>query len=150
MGIPKIKHHLTAGGFVFYKDQKDGEVYVALIKNKWGQWWLPKGHIEDGEDPIQTAFREIEEEIGLKREGIAYVDFCGLDSFSFDKDGQMETKDLHIHVFNAKRKIDLIKPEDENLHDVGWFKYEDALSLISFNKNELIKSKEIFDKRVRS
>jgi len=146
----KSKHHLTAGGFIFYEDPQNKEVYVALIKNKWGQWWLPKGHIEEGENPIQTAFREIEEEIGLNKEVMELVDFCYLDSFSFEKDGRLDTKDLYIYVFNLKSKIDLVRPEeDENLHDVGWFKYEEAVALIRFNKNNLIKSKKIFDKRVR-
>lgn len=143
------KHHLTAGGFIFYEDPENSEVYVAFIKNKWGQWWLPKGHIEKNENPLQTAFREIEEEIGLKREVIEFVDFCCLDSFSFEKNGRIDTKDLYIYVFNSKRKADLVKSEDDNLHDAAWFKYEEALSLISFNKNDLIKSKEIFDKRVK-
>ena len=72
------------------------------------------------------------------RETIELIDFCCLDSFLFEKDGQTDRKDLYIYVFNSKNKIDLIKPQDENLYDVGWFKYEEALSLISFNKNELI------------
>lgn len=93
------KHHLTAGGFVFYKDLQENEIYVVLIKNKWGQWWLPKGHIEDGENPLQTALREITEETGIDKKFIQLLGFCNKDSFSFQKDGRTDVKDIYIYMF---------------------------------------------------
>ena len=35
------------------------------LKNHAGQWALPGGSIDPGENPAQTAFRELEEEVGL-------------------------------------------------------------------------------------
>jgi 8-oxo-dGTP pyrophosphatase MutT (NUDIX family) len=35
------------------------------LKNHAGQWALPGGSIDPGESPEQTAFRELEEEVGL-------------------------------------------------------------------------------------
>ena len=35
------------------------------LKNHAGQWALPGGSIDPGENPVQTAFRELEEEVGL-------------------------------------------------------------------------------------
>jgi 8-oxo-dGTP pyrophosphatase MutT (NUDIX family) len=35
------------------------------LKNHAGQWAFPGGSIDPGEDPVQTAFRELEEEVGL-------------------------------------------------------------------------------------
>ena len=36
------------------------------LKNHAGQWAFPGGSIDPGENPVQTAFRELEEEVGLK------------------------------------------------------------------------------------
>ncbi len=39
------------------------------LKNHPGQWAFPGGSIDPGEDPVQTAFRELEEEVGLSLPG---------------------------------------------------------------------------------
>ena len=143
-------HHISSGGFVFFKDLKDEEVYVALIKNKYNQWWIPKGHIEEWESHVQCAFREIEEELGLPQDQLEFIDFCHLDSYTYDDNGHTNTKELYINVFNAKTKFELTKyAEETDQLEVAWLKIEEALEKIAFNKNELIKSKEIFDQRQR-
>lgn len=144
-------HHISAGGFVFFEDLiEDGQIYVALIKNKFNQWWIPKGHIEEWENHIQCALREIEEETGLPQSELEFIDFCYLDSYRYDDSGQVNTKELYINVFNAKTKFELIKHEKEvDQIEVAWVTYESALEIIAFNKQELIKSKEIFNQRHR-
>ncbi len=53
-----------AGGVVF---QKTGERFEYLLvegEQNRAEWVLPKGHIEPGEDPRETAVREVKEETG--------------------------------------------------------------------------------------
>lgn len=38
-------------------------------KNDAGKWTVPKGEFEDGEEPLQAAIREMEEETGFRPEG---------------------------------------------------------------------------------
>ena len=58
---------ISAGGVVV--DVRDHQAYLALIArhNRAGrvEWCLPKGHIEAGETLVQTAEREVEEELAL-------------------------------------------------------------------------------------
>jgi predicted NUDIX family NTP pyrophosphohydrolase len=62
-----------SAGILLYRFN-DGEPEVLLIhpggpfwKNKdVGAWSIPKGQIEGGDEPLATAVRELEEEIGLK------------------------------------------------------------------------------------
>jgi 8-oxo-dGTP pyrophosphatase MutT (NUDIX family) len=53
----------SAGAIIFRKSNK-GLQYLLLFGDKIG-WGFPKGHIDGGEVPMDTAKREIEEETGI-------------------------------------------------------------------------------------
>lgn len=50
----------TAGGVVL---NNLGEVLV--VSQNGDSWSLPKGHIDEGEEPVESAKREIKEESGI-------------------------------------------------------------------------------------
>lgn len=43
----------------------DGNGRVLLVRYRSGAWAFPKGHLEPGETPEQTAVREVREETGV-------------------------------------------------------------------------------------
>lgn len=49
-----------AGGVVF-----DPRGRILLIRHLDGSWVFPKGHIDEGEDHLEAAMREVEEESGI-------------------------------------------------------------------------------------
>jgi 8-oxo-dGTP pyrophosphatase MutT (NUDIX family) len=55
----------SAGGVVLR--WIDGQPSVLLIRDPYRNWGLPKGHLEEGEDALQAALREVSEETGLDR-----------------------------------------------------------------------------------
>lgn len=60
----RVRHDHSAGG-VPYR-QVDGVLQVALIGTRGAtRWQLPKGSCEVGETSVETALREVEEEVGL-------------------------------------------------------------------------------------
>ena len=56
---------VRSAGAALYTVQ-DGETRWVLVREKSGSVGLPKGHVEKGETPKQTALREIREETGLQ------------------------------------------------------------------------------------
>lgn len=143
----------SSGGFIFFIKKETNQVFVLLIKNRKGEFWIPKGKLEKGEDQVSAAFREIEEEVGLSKEQIQYIGFCFLDKYTYTEGQKLLGKELYINVFEAKDRYKP-KPEDgeADMVDAGWditgadwYEYEKALEIISFNKQELVQSKQILD-----
>ena len=64
----------SAGGIVIR--QQGGESQILLLK-KAGEWVLPKGRIEPGELPSQTAIREVCEECGVNKKDLTPGDEIG-------------------------------------------------------------------------
>jgi len=55
---------LIYGGIVCTRVGSD--IYYALVQGRQtGKWSFPKGHANEGEEPLKCALREIEEETGL-------------------------------------------------------------------------------------
>ncbi|TXH36058.1 MAG: NUDIX domain-containing protein [Burkholderiaceae bacterium] len=54
-----------AGGVVFRLRGGAAEYLLVEATNDPAQWVLPKGHVEEGEEPRETAVREVHEETGV-------------------------------------------------------------------------------------
>lgn len=54
----------SAGGVVIRTIE--GVLHALVIRDPYRKWGLPKGHVEDGESPSETALREVAEETGLQ------------------------------------------------------------------------------------
>src|SRR3954462_10736335 len=64
----------SAGGVVFRSRDDVAGYDVALIRTHEGRWQLPKGWIDEGESPEQTAIREVREEAGIDAEVVGPID----------------------------------------------------------------------------
>ena len=65
-----------SAGILLYRKRDDSlEVFLAhpggpfWARRDLGAWTIPKGEVADGEDPLEAARREFEEEIGVAIDG---------------------------------------------------------------------------------
>ena len=73
----------VSAGLVMYR-LRDGslEVFLAhpggpfFTRRDEGYWTIPKGEIEPGEDFIETALREFQEEVGIQIDPQSRFIFC--------------------------------------------------------------------------
>jgi len=56
-------------GFLLLR--REPELSFLLMRHPT-RWDLPKGHVEEGENEMQCAYRELHEETGIKEEDIDY------------------------------------------------------------------------------
>lgn len=83
-----------AGGVVFRKRRKTVEYLLVEATGDPTQWVLPKGHIEEAEQPRETAVREVLEETGVW----ARID-QNLGDISYSVDGVAVT--VHYYLMQA-------------------------------------------------
>lgn len=58
-----------SAGVVIYRRTKEGSRFLLLYHGN-NHWSFAKGHIEQGEKSIETAFREVAEETGIKQKDL--------------------------------------------------------------------------------
>ncbi len=133
-----MNRHEAAGGVVVKAEK--GQVKVLLIKDKYGHWTWPKGHVEQGEKVEETALREVTEETGLK--DIRIVEKLGRQEYGFTRDGEEIFKTVHIFLIEAGAKDELVIQTSE-IETGMWFSTEEALGKIEYKASRGLLEKGI-------
>jgi ADP-ribose pyrophosphatase YjhB (NUDIX family) len=105
---------------------KDGAVHYLLVspKDTTKEWVLPKGHVEEGENPKEAASREVLEEAGVVTRTI-----CRLSTVQFRAKG----KDLQVQFFLMERTGERTPTEGRR---IGWFTFEEAVRRLTHSENK--------------
>jgi ADP-ribose pyrophosphatase YjhB (NUDIX family) len=97
-----------------------------MLKDSYGKWTFPKGHVQKDESYQQGAEREILEEMGVKNlklvKKLGTIDIWFRDRFVFK--GRLIHKFIHYYLFEVKDNIRLEKPKPkkggEKIQAVAW------------------------------
>jgi ADP-ribose pyrophosphatase YjhB (NUDIX family) len=144
--IKEVVREPTAGGIVYRLNQKGG-VEILLIADSKTRWTIPKGHIEEGETPRQTAEREIQEETGLKK--MRMLDWLGKINFRYRRIDTLVLMTTEIFLVQAQGDTDKIVPQ-EWMKGIKWFSANEALDKIEYDdigKLILLALKKIRDRK---
>lgn len=126
-----MNHTFTAGGIVLNK-----EGLVLVVSQNGNSWSLPKGHIDEGEDRLQAAVREIYEESGIR--GLKLIkEFPSYQRYRIGLDGgedKSELKTIHMFLFKTEQKD--LKPIDPTNPEAKWIKKEKVADLLTHKKDK--------------
>jgi len=137
-----MKIETSAGGIV-YKLKKNKPL-ILLLKDYNGKWTFPKGLIEDNEDKISTAKREIEEEVGLKK--ISLIAPLTPIGYWYQWEGELVKKTVYYYLFQAKGEEKLVPQKEEGVSETKWFSAEKALKMVGYKKTGSRLLKEAIEK----
>ena len=123
-------HTESAGGVVL-----DAEGRVLLVSQHGTSWSLPKGHLEEGETPLEAALREIHEESGVTRLELVRP----LGSYSrhrIGSDGGEDRSELKtIHLFLFRTDATDLAPRDADNPEARWVEPEGVAGLLTHAKD---------------
>ena len=111
---------------------KNRKVLLVYEKNR-NFWGFPKGHMEEGENEIQTARREVKEEVGLeveideeKRYILNYIIRDEIDKTTV--------------LYMARPKSEKITMQESEIENTKWCDFDEALNTLTFeNWKEMFK-----------
>lgn len=128
--IRPARIELSAGGVIWRRKAGAG-LELLLIKDSYGNWGFPKGHVEPGEGPRDAALRECREETGLER--LRIIDELGTTDWYF------RAGDALIHKFCDHFLVEAAPDEaaapqhDEGIQACVWMSPEQALPHITYS-----------------
>ncbi len=93
------------------------------------RWQLPKGHIEEGETPEQTAVREVEEETGVT--GRVLAPLPGVEYWFVDHQKKRIHKTVDYFLLGFV-KGDVANFDPEEVSGAEWMPWEEGLSRLTF------------------
>jgi len=132
------ERQFSAGGIVV-KGEKEN-LQILLIKDRFGHWTWPKGHIEKGETPGQAALREIREETGLRT--LEIIKEIGRQEYWFTQDEKKIFKKVRIFLVKALENEEL-KIQTSEIQDARWYPPKDVLKTIEYEG-----SKDLLEKGI--
>lgn len=110
-------------------DGQNPHVALASRRTRRGDiaWGLPKGLVEPGEEPSQTALREVREETGLVAEILHPL---GDISYWYVWEGTRVHKQVTFYLMRAVGGD--IADHDHEMEDVRWFPLGEALDVATY------------------
>lgn len=125
----------AAGGIVERKEK-----YLFIKRN--GFWDIPKGKMEEGELPDESAIREVEEECGILRPKIT-GDICQT-FHTYDYNGIPTLKKTYWYDMTFSGPKDVIPQIEEGITEAVWLK-EKEISIIK--ENTFLSIIDVLDKK---
>jgi 8-oxo-dGTP pyrophosphatase MutT (NUDIX family) len=124
----RAQRETSAGGVVFRRT--DRAARYLLIRDSYGNWGFPKGHLEPREPPAEAARREVAEETGLD-DLVLHGPIQVIDWY-FRFRGTTIHKYCHFFLFES-RAGEAVPQADEGISECAWHTLESALATVSYD-----------------
>jgi 8-oxo-dGTP pyrophosphatase MutT (NUDIX family) len=128
----KPEYYQAAGGVIV----RNGEM-LLLDRPRLGQVRLPKGHVEPGESPRQTALREVREEAGYA--DLDIVADLGTQTSHFvlpDQDREVTREEIYYLMCLRSDERLMRDDHDANQFHVTWVPLDEAPTRLTFDTEQ--------------
>ncbi|MFZ2050759.1 MAG: NUDIX hydrolase [Solirubrobacteraceae bacterium] len=124
---PRAPSEVSAGGVVVR-----GQEVIAIVPTRRAAdgssvLALPKGHIDEGETPLQAATREVREEAGVV---VAHLADLGEVRYWYTRKGQRIAKAVHFFLFGYVDGD--VADHDEEVQEARWMPLQQARQELSY------------------
>ena len=96
------------------------------------------GHIPAGDEPVDSALRELEEELGIKAAG-EQLNYAGSFSNQYEKEfhGKLfrDNEVTRVYVYREPVNIDDLHIQESELSEVRWFDMQEVWDEIQVNRD---------------
>jgi 8-oxo-dGTP pyrophosphatase MutT (NUDIX family) len=136
MGKRRAEMEVSAGGIVFRRVPIGGAgpsgsvSKFLLIRDSYGNWGFPKGHLEGDELPADAAKRETEEETGL--DNLVLQGPIRVIDWHFRFRGRHIHKYCHFFLFESPQG-EASPQVDEGITACQWRPLNEALDILSYD-----------------
>ena len=139
-----LRVDFAAGGIVFLKQK------ILIVKNKrrgsledGASWWgYPKGHMEEGENPVDAAVREVFEETGFKVKAKNNKPIAE-SRYEIKSEGESVQKTVWFYEMEV---VEPFKNEpDDEIEEIALVDFDSALDLLTHEEDKKI-LKYVFNK----
>lgn len=127
--IEEVVRETTSGGIIFRRNKITNQLEILLIQDAKNRWTIPKGHVEEGEEPKDTARREIQEETGLQE--MKVMNWLGKVNFRYRRGHTLVLMTMHIYLVQGLGDTNKLAGEDW-LSDIKWLPAQDAIDKIAY------------------
>ncbi len=127
----------TGGGIVI-----DADLVLLLDRPGRREVRLPKGHIDPGETPAETALRETAEETGYS--DLEILEDLGAAEVTFRYKERQYLRTEHYFLMRLRSREQVPRPpSDQAQFQPIWRSFEEALGMLTFKAERLVLSKAI-------
>ena len=125
------------GVIVVFKEEKPKFLILKQIKTNIDNWSFAKGHKEEGETPIETAMRELEEETGITKIKILELPLIHEEyELSYAEGNKLKVNEYFIGFVDDKN----VKIDKKEVCEYKWVTFEEALDTFYHeSRNEVLK-----------
>jgi 8-oxo-dGTP diphosphatase len=119
-----VTEEVRAAGGVVWRDSDGGREIAVVHRPRYDDWSLPKGKLQPGEDWLQGALREVEEETGLRAQPLEELEPARYP----DRKG----RDKLVRWWSMRALDGSFEPNDE-VDELRWLAPAAAIELLDYD-----------------
>lgn len=112
-----------AGAIILSRN--DNSKILLLYSGRTNDWQFPKGHVDPGENDLQTMNREIKEETGLDVEVLRILPVF---KYKNKIDG-----DISLQMYCVRSKDDAALKKEFDDDELAWVSYDEAKGKLTYD-----------------